>query len=128
MTAVQSSCADIRPGKLVVSHQPYARFTCGRAVIIHYLLLANARQIYGAIQPLINLVSLPLYRAVAEFKGDCNFEGASTASNYGTASELVFPFPFPFPSFQVLPLPPARPGQEINFVWLKIVPGRRRCL
>ena len=28
-----------------------------------------------------------LYRTVAEFKGDCNFEGTSTASNYGTASE-----------------------------------------
>ena len=51
---------------------------------------------------------------VAEFKGDCNFEGASTTGNYGTVNEFAFPpfsFPFPFPflfpflSFLVLPLP-----------------------
>ena len=28
-----------------------------------------------------------LCRTVAEFNGDCNFEGTSTVSNYGTASE-----------------------------------------
>ena len=35
----------------IVSHQPPTRFTCGRAVIIHYSLPANAiytRQIYSA--------------------------------------------------------------------------------
>ena len=59
----------------------------------------------------INFVCLALYRMVAEFKGDWNFEGTSTASNYCTASEFAFPFPssfpfpFPFPSFLVLPLP-----------------------
>ena len=95
-------------------------------------LLANAQQVYGATviknvhviahKPImtveaaslsgsgcwcetINLVYLPLYRMVAEFKGDWNFEGASTVSNYSTASEPPFQFPFPFPSFLVLPLP-----------------------
>ena len=51
---------------------------------------------------------------VAEFKGNWNFEGTRTASNYSTASEFpfsfLFPFPFPFPFsfplFLVLPLPP----------------------
>ena len=63
-----------------------------------------------------NKSSLPGNRMVAEFNGDCNFEGTSTVSNYGTASEsdefafpFLFPFPFPFPcpfpSFLVLPLP-----------------------
>ena len=71
----------------------------------HYSLLANARQIYGATVKGVrvtarktimtveaaglsgsgrwcetNLVCLPLYRTVAEFNGDCNFEGASTVS------------------------------------------------
>ena len=79
----------------------------------HYSLLANARQIYGAMAiksvhiiarktimtveaaglsgsgrwcKTINLVCLALYRTVAEFKGDCNFKSASNTSNYGTAS------------------------------------------
>ena len=34
-----------------------------------------------------NKCSLPGNRMVAEFNGDCNFEGTSTVSNYGTASE-----------------------------------------
>ena len=37
----------------------------------------------------------------SKFKGDCNFEGASTVSNYGTVGEFAFPFPFPYP----LPFP-----------------------
>ena len=34
-----------------------------------------------------NKSSLPGDRTVAEFNGDCNFEGTSTVSNYSTASE-----------------------------------------
>ena len=34
-----------------------------------------------------NKSSLPGNRMVAEFNGDCNFEGTSTVSNYDTASE-----------------------------------------
>ena len=34
-----------------------------------------------------NKSSFPGNRMVAEFNGDCNFEGTSTVSNYGTASE-----------------------------------------
>ena len=40
-----------RQTRFIVSHQPPSRFTCKRAVTIHYLLLANAiyvRQIYGS--------------------------------------------------------------------------------
>ena len=106
----------------------------------HYSLLANAWQIYGATAiksvrviarktmtvevaglsgsgrwcETINLVCLPLYRTVAEFKGDCNFESTSNASNYSTASyksisiSISFPFPFPFlfpfPGFTTSPL------------------------
>ena len=47
-----------------------------------------------------------LYRMVAEFKGDCNFKGTNTVSNYGTVSESVTSeFAFPFPSFLILLLP-----------------------
>ena len=40
-----------RQTRFIVSHQPLSRFACGRMVIIHYSLLANAvytRQIYCA--------------------------------------------------------------------------------
>ena len=39
-----------RQTRFIVSHQPLTRFACGRAVIIHYSLLANAictQRIYG---------------------------------------------------------------------------------
>ena len=38
-----------------------------------------------------------------------------------------FPFHFHFLLFHMPPAPQLSKGQEINFVWLKIVPGRRRC-
>ena len=39
-----------RQTRFIISHQPLTRFACGRAVIIHYSLLANAictQRIYG---------------------------------------------------------------------------------
>ena len=43
-------CSKVRQTRFMISHQPLSRFACGRAVIIHSLLLANAictRQIYS---------------------------------------------------------------------------------
>ena len=52
----------------------------------------------------INIVCLPLYRMVAEFKGDCNFEGASTPSNYGAASGSISISIFVSVSISIVPL------------------------
>ena len=49
-----------------------------------------------------NNTSLPgLTQNDSRFERDCNFEVASTASNYGTASEFAFAFPFPFHSISI---------------------------
>ena len=42
MAILVGSTCNARQTRFIVSDQPHTRFTCGRAVIIYYLLLPNA--------------------------------------------------------------------------------------